>query len=115
LQRLVARAADGEVITAAQLSPELNRSAMPMAAPAGGPFGNNVTSIGSFTSGLSGTFSVNTEGATMEEAVTELEKNMIRESMDRNSGNISRVSRELGLTRRGLYLKLERYQLSKIA
>jgi DNA-binding NtrC family response regulator/tetratricopeptide (TPR) repeat protein len=116
LQRLVARAADGEVITAAQLSPELNRSAMPMAAPGGGgPFGSNVTSISSFTSGLSGSFSVNTEGATMEEAVSELERNMIRESMSRHNGNISRVSRELGLTRRGLYLKLERYQLSKIA
>jgi hydrogenase-4 transcriptional activator len=111
LQRLVARAADGEMITAEHLSPELNRSAVPMAAPAGG----NVTSISSFTGGLSSSFSVNTEGATLEEAVSSLERDMIREAMNRHNGNISRVSRELGLTRRGLYLKLERYQLSKIA
>jgi transcriptional regulator of acetoin/glycerol metabolism len=33
--------------------------------------------------------------------------------MKRHSGNISRMARELGLTRRGLYLKLERYGLEK--
>ena len=112
LQRLVARAADGEMITAEHLSPELNRSAVPMAAPAGG----NVTSISSFTGGLSGSFNFNTEiGTTLEDAVSALERDIIREAMNRLNGNISRVSRELGLTRRGLYLKLERYQLSKIA
>jgi DNA-binding NtrC family response regulator len=50
---------------------------------------------------------------TMEEAVTELEKRMIIQSMHQHSGNISRVARELGLTRRGLYLKLDRYQIEK--
>ncbi len=111
LQRLVARAGDGELITPEHLSPELNRSAVPMAAPAGG----NVTSISSYTGGLSNSFSVNTQGATLEEAVAALERDMIKEAMKRHDGNISRVARELGLTRRGLYLKLERYQLSKIA
>jgi DNA-binding NtrC family response regulator len=38
---------------------------------------------------------------------------MIREAMRRHNNNISRVARELGLTRRGLYLKLGRYQLDK--
>lgn len=112
LQRLVARAGDGEVITPAHLSVELNRNAVPIAAPAGS---SNVTNISSFTGGLSNSFSIDTQGATLEEAVSALERDMIKESMRRNNGNISRVARELGLTRRGLYLKLERYQLSKIA
>jgi len=111
LQRLVARAGDGEIITPEHLSPELNRSAVPMAAPAGG----NVTRISSYGGSLPNTFSVDTHGATLEEAVSALERDMIKEGMRRHNGNISRVARELGLTRRGLYLKLERYQLSKIA
>lgn len=109
LQRLVARAGDGEIITPEHLSPDLKRSAVPIA-PAG-----NVTNFNSFGMGLSGSFSINTAGSTMEEAVSALEKDMIQEAMKRHNGNISRVSRELGLTRRGLYLKIERYQLSKIA
>jgi DNA-binding NtrC family response regulator/tetratricopeptide (TPR) repeat protein len=111
LQRLVARAADGEVITPEHLSTDLKRSAVPMAAPVGG----NVTSINSYSSGFSNSFSMNTSGATLEEAVSALEMDMIREALKRHNGNISRVAKELGLTRRGLYLKLERYQLSKIA
>ena len=40
---------------------------------------------------------------------------MIAESLRRHGGNISRAARELGLTRRGLYLKLERHSLSASA
>lgn len=111
LQRLVARAGDGEIITPEHLSTDLKRSAVPMAAPVGG----NVASISSFTGGFSNSFSVDASGATLEEAVSGLERNMIKEAMKRHNGNISRVAKELGLTRRGLYLKIERYQLSKIA
>jgi transcriptional regulator with PAS, ATPase and Fis domain len=111
VQRLVARASDGETITPAHLSSDLKRSAAPIALPEGG----NVTSIRSFSTGLNHSFNIETQGATLESAVTDLERKMILESLQRHSGNISRVARELGLTRRGLYLKLERYQLSKIA
>jgi two-component system response regulator HupR/HoxA len=38
---------------------------------------------------------------------------MITDAMRRHKGNISRVARELGLTRRGLYLKLDRYNLKE--
>jgi DNA-binding NtrC family response regulator len=55
------------------------------------------------------------EGGTLEDAVTELEMQMIRASLSRNNWNISRVATELGLTRRGLYLKLSRYGISKAA
>jgi two-component system response regulator HupR/HoxA len=44
--------------------------------------------------------------------MAELERRMIADSLRRHKGNISRAARELGLTRRGLYLKLQRYSLS---
>ena len=37
---------------------------------------------------------------------------MISEALRKHKGNISRAARELGLTRRGLYLKLERYEIN---
>jgi DNA-binding NtrC family response regulator len=55
------------------------------------------------------------EGGTLEQAVSELEMQMIRTSLSRNNWNISRVAGELGLTRRGLYLKLSRYGIQKAA
>jgi len=49
---------------------------------------------------------------TLAETVEELEKQMIVESLVRLGGNISRAADELGLTRKGLYLKLERYSIN---
>jgi DNA-binding NtrC family response regulator len=54
------------------------------------------------------------QAVTLAEAMAELERRMISEALRKHSGNISRAARELGLTRRGLYLKLERHSL-KIA
>ncbi len=44
-------------------------------------------------------------------AVEQLERDLIREALDRTTGNISESARQLGLTRRGLYLKLRRLGL----
>ena len=52
-------------------------------------------------------------GGTLEEAVSDLEMQLIRASLARHRWNISRVANELGLTRRGLYLKLSRYRIEK--
>jgi DNA-binding NtrC family response regulator/tetratricopeptide (TPR) repeat protein len=41
-------------------------------------------------------------------AVEKLEREMIRSALDQSAGNISETARVLGLTRRGLYLKLRR-------
>ena len=60
-----------------------------------------------------GAFNVQTEGKTLEEIVSALEIQIITESLERNKRNISAVARELGLTRRGLYLKLGRYGLKE--
>ncbi len=40
---------------------------------------------------------------------------MIQAALDRSSGNISETARALGLTRRGLYLKLRRLGLDSRA
>ena len=40
---------------------------------------------------------------------------MIAEALRKHKGNISRAARELGLTRRGLYLKLGRHEMSASA
>ena len=41
-------------------------------------------------------------------AVEQLEREMIRSALRRSAGNVSETARTLGLTRRGLYLKMRR-------
>ncbi|HEV2905138.1 MAG TPA: sigma 54-interacting transcriptional regulator, partial [Pyrinomonadaceae bacterium] len=94
VQRVVARSEDGTLITAEQLSPELRRMRT-VATPAGAAIGQD----------SSVTVPAN---ATLNEALAEVERKMIREALQKHRGNISRAARELGLTRRGLYLKLDR-------
>jgi DNA-binding NtrC family response regulator len=40
--------------------------------------------------------------------VEKVEREMIQSALERSSGNISESARLLGLTRRGLYLKMDR-------
>jgi two-component system response regulator AtoC len=101
IQRTVARAEDGAVITPEQLSPELKRTSSPTAPSA--------ASIASMPAP-----NLQTAG-TLAEALGEVERRMIADALRRHNGNISRAARELGLTRRGLYLKLERHDLSASA
>lgn len=111
IQRIVARAVDNEVITPDHLSPELKRSAKPLT-----PFGSDgkVSPIASYDSVFS-SFASGTHAGTLDEAVSELEIQMIKGSLAKHNWNISRVANELGLTRRGLYLKLSRYGIEKVA
>jgi DNA-binding NtrC family response regulator len=51
-------------------------------------------------------------GATnLAAAVEQVEREMIQAALARSGGNISETARMLGLTRRGLYLKLHRLGL----
>jgi DNA-binding NtrC family response regulator/tetratricopeptide (TPR) repeat protein len=111
IQRIIARAVDGDTITPDDLSPELKRSARPLTPFAARP---NSKVIASFDQPVM-PFANISEGGTLEQAVSELEMQMIRTSLSRNNWNISRVAGELGLTRRGLYLKLSRYGIQKAA
>jgi two-component system NtrC family response regulator len=45
---------------------------------------------------------------TLAAAVEKLERELIEQALERAGGNISETARFLGLTRRGLYLKMER-------
>lgn len=111
IQRIIARAVDGEVITPDDLSPELKRSARPIAAYSDS---DKVVPITSYDTPFT-PFANMSQGGTLEHAVSELEMQMIKSSLTRNNWNISRVAGELGLTRRGLYLKLSRYGIEKAA
>lgn len=111
VQRIIARAVDGEVVTPEHLSPELKRSARPISTYANS---DRIVPITSFDSAVAPFANIG-EGGTLDEAVSKLEMQMIRASLTRNNWNISRVANELGLTRRGLYLKLTRYGIEKAA
>jgi transcriptional regulator with GAF, ATPase, and Fis domain/Tfp pilus assembly protein PilF len=104
VQRIVARAENGNVITPEQLSPELRQMGVPLAPPA------SVSVLARSNTGRAEI--VPLENATLADALEEVERRMISDALRRHKGNISRAARELGLTRRGLYLKLRRYQIS---
>jgi hydrogenase-4 transcriptional activator len=104
IQRVVARAEDGNVITPEQLSPELRRMSAPVTPPGVAPFGAGGASV-----------TVPLQNVTLADALAEVERRMITEALRKHNGNISRAARELGLTRRGLYLKLDRHQMSASA
>jgi hydrogenase-4 transcriptional activator len=101
IQRVVARAEDATVITPDQLSPELKRTSSPTP-------GSSISTLASMPAS-------SLQGVTLADALADVERRMIADALRKHGGNISRAARELGLTRRGLYLKLERYQLSASA
>jgi DNA-binding NtrC family response regulator len=94
LQRAVAMAPAGGTIGAEHLSADLAATAPTGSAAAAGP--SRVALRG---------------GQTLASVVDEIERDLIREMMTRHRGNISETARALGLTRRGLYLKLRRLGL----
>jgi hydrogenase-4 transcriptional activator len=93
IQRAVAMSAPGATIEPAHLSPEINSPNLPTAAA--GPLRLTQRSI----------------ATTLASAVEQIERDLIQAALDRTRGNISETARELGLTRRGLYLKLRRLGL----
>ena len=93
------------------LSPELKRIAGPLT-----PYFESVSSktIASYDSTFV-PFGNGLLDGKLDTAVAGLETEMIKGSLARNNWNISRVASELGLTRRGLYMKLARYGIEKSA
>lgn len=105
MQRVIARAEDGTLITPEHLSPELRHMSSPTTPP------GTVTQIGAAGASMT----VPLQDVTLADALAEVERRMIGEALRKHNGNISRAARELGLTRRGLYLKLERHAMSASA
>jgi DNA-binding NtrC family response regulator len=95
VQRAVAMAPAGGIVGPEHLSPDLT-AAQPAAPGTAGP-----------TAGLPPLRS----GQTLASLVDDLERDVIRDMLSRHRGNISESARSLGLTRRGLYLKLRRLGL----
>jgi hydrogenase-4 transcriptional activator len=93
IQRAVALSAPGGTIEPSHLSPEITATKLPGTLAMTGP---------RMTPRVS---------ANLASAVEQLERELIQSALDRSSGNISESARSLGLTRRGLYLKLRRLGL----
>jgi hydrogenase-4 transcriptional activator len=95
VQRAVAMASPGGLIGPDHLSADLTAEPPP---------GSGGVMAGSPRSSLRG-------GQTLASVVDDVERDLIRETLTRHRGNISESARSLGLTRRGLYLKLRRLGL----
>jgi DNA-binding NtrC family response regulator len=94
IQRAVALSAPGGTIEPAHLSPEIGAVRLPS---------------------VSGPPRAPRSAANLAAAVEQVERDMIQAALDRAGGNISETARALGLTRRGLYLKLRRLGLDSRA
>ena len=97
IQRAVALSAPGGTIEPPHLSPEVGSTQLPFTAP-GTQSGARVAAQRASATKLSS-------------AVEQVERDLIQAALDRSGGNISESARVLGLTRRGLYLKLRRLGL----
>jgi DNA-binding NtrC family response regulator/tetratricopeptide (TPR) repeat protein len=97
IQRAVALSAPGGTIEPSHLSPEIGATTLP-------------TSSGPGRGSRQGA-----QGTNLASAVEQVERDMIQSALDRAGGNISETARALGLTRRGLYLKLRRLGLDSRA
>jgi hydrogenase-4 transcriptional activator len=95
IQRAVALSAPGGTIEPAHLSPEIGSAQLPA-----GHASRDRDRIPHRVA-----------AASLASAVEEVERDMIQTALDRSRGNISETARVLGLTRRGLYLKLRRLGL----
>jgi transcriptional regulator with GAF, ATPase, and Fis domain len=92
IQRAVALSAPGGTIEPLHLSPEIGSIKLPSLSPSSAP-------------------AIAPAAASLASAVEQIERDLIRSALDRSRGNISESARALGLTRRGLYLKLRRLGL----
>jgi DNA-binding NtrC family response regulator/tetratricopeptide (TPR) repeat protein len=123
MQRLVAYIAPGGTITERDLSPTIFRgSAPPRAAAHGGKSLAAVTNelmsgmqegetLGSLADEYPLQVRYHPGRQTLGDLFSELERQLIIESMRRHKGKRTRVCEELGITRKGLYLKLRRYKI----
>jgi DNA-binding NtrC family response regulator/tetratricopeptide (TPR) repeat protein len=93
VQRAVALSTPGGLIVPGHLSPEIVSTKLPTS-----------TSTAPVARGRR-------SHTTLAAAVEEIEREMIQGALDRSGGNVSETARVLGLTRRGLYLKLRRLGL----
>jgi DNA-binding NtrC family response regulator/tetratricopeptide (TPR) repeat protein len=90
VQRAVALSAPGGTVEPAHLSPEIVSTRLPSG---------------------SGSIRISRNTPNLASAIEQMERDLIQAALDRAAGNISETARSLGLTRRGLYLKIRRLGL----
>ena len=96
VRRIVAYSESGQIVTPDLLSPEIVRASREIDPVPPKPKNTSHDAMSAPADG------------TLAEAVEELERRMIQEALRRCSGNIARAAKELGLSRKGLYLKMDR-------
>jgi hydrogenase-4 transcriptional activator len=96
VRRIVAYSESGAIVTEEALSTEIVKAARDLEIPSTVP----KKTVEPQTA-LSGS-------GTLADAINEVERQMIQDALRRSSGNIARAAKELGLTRRGLYMKMDR-------
>jgi DNA-binding NtrC family response regulator len=99
IQRAVALSEAGGTIEPAHLSPAITNTRLP------DPPSPSVPSPARYSP----------TAVNLATAIEQVERDMIQAALDRSGGNISGAARSLGLTRRGLYLKLHRLGLGSPA
>ncbi len=92
IQRLVTLSRPGQGIGSEHLSPEIASGTLPQKAGIDGPLRPGIRM----------------PVTSLADAVDGLEREIIEATLHQSNGNISEAARTLGLTRRGLYLKLRR-------
>ncbi|HND17944.1 MAG TPA: sigma 54-interacting transcriptional regulator [Acidobacteriota bacterium] len=125
IERIVAFAVAGTVIGVRELSPDISRQRSHFAAlstpmsslerqspPTFFPQHNTPMPTYSSSNGNDGYATISYPArATLREATERLELQMMTQALERTGHNISRAARELGLSRRGLRLKMEQLGL----
>jgi len=96
VRRIVTYSDSGSIVTPESLSREIAQSAR-----------EPETDSGSHRK-LSEVIIAEPAHQTLAEAMEDLERKMIQEALRNSSGNIARAAKELGLSRKGLYLKMDR-------
>jgi DNA-binding NtrC family response regulator/tetratricopeptide (TPR) repeat protein len=96
VRRIVTYSESGAIVTPESLSSEIVRA------------GRELDSIPTSAVSQAEPMVLSTDSATLAQAVEELERRMIQDALRRCSGNIARAAKELGLSRKGLYLKMDR-------
>jgi hydrogenase-4 transcriptional activator len=101
MRRIVTYSESGSIVTPDGLSSEIVRASRDLESVQSAPRKPALAQI-----------PVGGDSTTLGEAVEELERRMIQDALRRSSGNIARAAKDLGLSRKGLYLKMDRLNFS---
>jgi hydrogenase-4 transcriptional activator len=100
MRRVVTYSESGSIVTPEGLSSEIVRASRDLE--------SIIESIPASPRKQAAPIEVSSDSTTLGAAVEELERRMIQDALRRSSGNIARAAKDLGLSRKGLYLKMDR-------